>query len=84
MYANTRIRVEGNTDSTGNATLNQKLSEQRAKSVASYLQQQYGMPANRFIIVGNGPNKPVSGCEQNQDEICRSKNRRTEFQLVAG
>lgn len=84
VYANTRIRVEGNTDSTGNASLNQKLSEQRAKSVADYLQQEYGMPANRFIIVGNGPNKPVKGCEQNQDEVCRSKNRRTEFQLVAG
>ncbi len=84
VYANTRIRVEGNTDNVGNATMNQKLSEQRAKSVADYLQKQYGMQANRFIIVGNGQNKPVKGCEQNQNDACKSKNRRTELQLVAG
>jgi len=83
VYGNTRIRVEGNTDNVGNKAMNQKLSEQRAQSVAEYLQKQYGMPANRFIIVGNGPNDPVKGCEQNQNDACKSKNRRTEFQLVA-
>jgi len=83
VYGNTRIRVEGNTDNVGNRTMNQKLSEQRAQSVAQYLQQQYGMSKNRFIIVGNGPDQPVKGCEQNQNEACKSKNRRTEFQLVA-
>jgi len=84
VYGNTRIRVEGNTDNVGQAAMNQKLSEQRAKSVAAYLQEQYGMPANRFIIVGNGSNKPVKGCERNQNDECKSKNRRTEFQLVKG
>ena len=84
VYGNTRIRVEGNTDNVGNQASNQTLSEKRANSVAQYLQQEYGMPANRFIIVGNGPNKPVKGCEQNQNDACKSKNRRTEFQLVAG
>ena len=84
VYANTRIRVEGNTDNVGNKASNQTLSEKRAKSVAQYLQSEYGMPPNRFIIVGNGPDKPVKGCEQNQNDACKSKNRRTEFQLVAG
>ncbi|MBP8212645.1 MAG: OmpA family protein, partial [Saprospiraceae bacterium] len=60
------------------------LSEKRAKSVADYLKSQYGMDANRFIIVGNGPNKPVAGCESNADESCKAKNRRTEFQLIGG
>ncbi len=84
VYGNTRIRVEGNTDNVGKPDMNQKLSEKRAKSVAQYLQKQYGMPANRFIIVGNGQNKPAKGCEQNQNDACKAKNRRTEFQLVAG
>ena len=37
---------------------------------------------NKFIIVGNGSRKPVSGCEDNADDACRAKNRRTEFQFI--
>jgi NitT/TauT family transport system substrate-binding protein len=61
-----------------------RLSEQRAQSVVDYLKSQYQLDANRFIIVGNGPDKPVPGCEANQNDGCKAKNRRTEFQLVAG
>ena len=81
-FANVKVRVEGNTDNVGSAAANKALSEKRAKSVADYLKSQYGMDANRFIIVGNGPNKPVAGCESNADESCKAKNRRTEFQLI--
>ncbi|MCP3929037.1 MAG: OmpA family protein [Bacteroidetes bacterium] len=83
-YGNTRIRVEGNTDNVGSREMNLRLSRQRAESVAKYLESQYGMDRNRFIIVGNGPDKPVPGCETNATPDCKSKNRRTEFQLVAG
>ncbi len=84
QFANVRVRIEGNTDNVGSKQMNQKLSEQRAKSVADYLRTQYNMDPNRFIVVGNGPDKPVPGCEANADDACRAKNRRTEFQLVAG
>ena len=60
-----------------------QLSQRRAKAVANYLQDAYGMNPNRLVIVGNGPSKPVKGCEQNQDDACKAKNRRTEFQLIA-
>ncbi len=83
-FANTKIRVEGNTDNVGKRDMNQRLSEQRARSVAKYLQSAYSMDANRFIIVGNGPDKPTAGCESNQNETCKRANRRTEFQLIAG
>lgn len=83
-FANVKVRVEGNTDNVGSAASNKALSEKRAKSVADYLKSQYGMDANRFIIVGNGPDKPVNGCEANADEGCKAKNRRTEFQLIGG
>lgn len=83
-YSNTRIRVEGNTDSDGNDKMNKALSLKRAQAVADYLEKQYGMNGNRFIILGNGEDKPVPGCEKNQNAECKAKNRRTEFQLVAG
>jgi NitT/TauT family transport system substrate-binding protein len=83
-FANVKVRIEGNTDNVGSKQSNQRLSEQRAQSVADYLRTQYSMDPNRFIIVGNGPDDPVPGCESNVDEVCRAKNRRTEFQLVAG
>jgi NitT/TauT family transport system substrate-binding protein len=83
-YSNTRIRVEGNTDSDGNDQMNKKLSLKRAQSVVDYLEKQYGMNGNRFIILGNGEDRPVPGCEKNQNADCKAKNRRTEFQLVAG
>ena len=81
-FGNMKVRVEGNTDNVGGRAMNMDLSEKRAKSVAEYLSSQYGMDMNRFIIIGNGPDKPVSGCETNATEDCKAKNRRTEFQLI--
>ncbi|GAB1858660.1 hypothetical protein MHTCC0001_35000 [Flavobacteriaceae bacterium MHTCC 0001] len=81
-FNNARIRIEGNTDNVGSKSSNMKLSEKRAQSVADYLQSQHGMPKNRFIVVGNGPNKPLEGCERNQNADCKAKNRRTDFELV--
>lgn len=83
MFSNARVRVEGNTDNVGNRASNQALSLKRAKSVANYLQKEYSMDANRFIIIGNGPDKPVPGCESNATADCKAKNRRTDFKLVA-
>src|SRR4030095_12178701 len=82
-FANARVRIEGNTDNVGSKQMNQDLSQKRAQSVADYLATQYKIDRNRFIIIGNGPNNPVPGCEQNQNEACKAKNRRTDFQLVA-
>lgn len=83
-FANTKVRVEGNTDNVGSVASNKTLSQKRAKSVADYLQSQYKMDANRFVIIGNGSEKPVKGCESNSNEDCKAKNRRTEFQLIGG
>lgn len=81
-FAGAYIRVEGNTDNTGNAELNNKLSLNRATSVVSYLVNEYNFDQNKFIVVGNGSRKPVPGCEANADEACKAKNRRTEFQFI--
>ena len=78
-FAGARIRVEGNTDNVGNEAANKVLSQRRAQAVVDYLVNQHGMQRNRFIVVGNGPNNPV---ESNDTESGRSKNRRTDFELV--
>jgi NitT/TauT family transport system substrate-binding protein len=83
-FGNVKVRVEGNTDNVGSKAMNMELSRKRAKSVADYLSSQYSMDPDRFVIVGNGPDDPVPGCETNATEECRAKNRRTEFQLIAG
>jgi len=79
-FGNSRIRIEGNTDNVGSESSNISLSKKRARSVANYLIQEHNMPANRFIVVGNGPSKPI---EPNTTADGRAKNRRTDFQLVA-
>ncbi|MEM9824174.1 MAG: phosphate ABC transporter substrate-binding/OmpA family protein, partial [Bacteroidota bacterium] len=78
-FSNSRIRIEGNTDNTGSASGNKRLSLKRAQAVANYLIETYGMPRNRFIVVGNGPDKPVA---TNSTDAGRAKNRRTDFELV--
>lgn len=82
-FSNAKIRIEGNTDNVGSRDSNLALSKRRAQSVADYLISQHGMPANRFVIVGNGPDKPLAGCEDNSTADCRAKNRRTDFEIIA-
>lgn len=78
-FAGMKVRIEGNTDNVGSAEMNRDLSRKRAKSVADYLVKTYNFDPNRFIIVGNGPDKPVA--DNNTDEG-KAANRRTEFQLL--
>ncbi len=78
-FANARVRIEGNTDNVGSESSNIALSKKRARSVADYLIQEHSMSANRLIVVGNGPNKPLAS---NSTADGRAQNRRTDFQLV--
>lgn len=78
-FARSRIRIEGNTDNVGNPNSNIVLSEKRAQSVANYLAIEHGFDKNRFIVLGNGINKPIA---DNNSENGRRKNRRTDFQLI--
>lgn len=79
-FPNARIRIEGNTDAVGDRVSNIALSKARANSVVSYLVREHGMDANRFVVVGNGPDKPI--CED-ASAGCYAKNRRTDFQILA-
>jgi NitT/TauT family transport system substrate-binding protein len=78
-FSNARIRVEGNTDNTGNHNTNKDLSFKRAQSVANYLHSAHNFDSNRFIVAGNGPDKPVA---ENTTAEGKAKNRRTDFELI--
>ena len=78
-FGNMRIRIEGNTDSIGNKEMNKKLSSLRAQAVADYLAEKYGFSNERFVVIGNGDENPVA---DNATEEGRSKNRRTDFELI--
>ena len=78
-FANSRIRIEGNTDDVGSRNSNIVLSKKRAQSVANYLSREHNMDRNRFIVIGNGPDKPVAS---NNTTAGKAKNRRTDFELV--
>ena len=70
-----KFSVEGHTDSTGNATSNQTLSEQRSEAIVAKLVE-LGIAQDRLTAVGKGQNSPIA--DNNTDEG-RAKNRRVEF-----
>ncbi len=78
-FGNARIRIEGNTDDVGSRASNIALSQKRAQAVADYLVREHNMSPDRFIVIGNGPDKPVAS---NTTADGKAKNRRTDFELV--
>jgi NitT/TauT family transport system substrate-binding protein len=78
-FANSRIRIEGNTDNVGSPELNKALSLKRARALSSYLITTYKFDPNRFVVVGNGEDKPIA---DNDSEEGRATNRRTDFELL--
>ncbi|MGN6646580.1 MAG: OmpA family protein [Cytophaga sp.] len=73
-----RIEIAGHTDNIGDETLNQKLSEERAKNVVTFLTT-YGIAANRLVAKGYGSSQPVA---PNTTEEGRQQNRRTEIKIL--
>lgn len=77
-FEKTTIVVAGYTDSKGTESYNQKLSEQRAQSVVSYLTSK-GVNNVRFDAVGFGEKSPIA---DNSTAEGRSQNRRVELTLL--
>src|SRR5205085_10372227 len=60
-FGNTYLRVEGNTDATGNPTANMALSDRRALAVKNYIVQNFpNVQAERFQTIGRGSANPVA------------------------
>ena len=74
-YNKTALTVVGHTDNVGSDSYNQKLSEQRALSVARYLEGKR-VHSMRLATSGKGESQPIA---PNNSENGRQANRRVEI-----
>jgi len=77
-YNQTMIEVVGHTDSIGSDAVNNRLSKERADSVASYLTAQ-GVQSVRMETLGAGKAYPIA---DNSTDAGRAKNRRVEIRVI--
>ena len=75
----TNINVYGHTDNIGSAAANKKVSEQRANTVANYLNGK-GIAKDRLVAEGLSYDFPVAS---NDTEEGRAQNRRVEIYISA-
>ena len=75
------VEVVGYADATGNAAMNTKLSEDRAKAVITYLIQQGSVPARH--IVAPGAMGEYGAAASNETKEGRAENRRVEVKVLA-
>ena len=78
-HGDLHIEVSGHTDSVGDSSYNQKLSENRAVAVRDYLLLQTGIEASRVSACGYGEERPAAS---NAIITGRALNRRVEFRVV--
>ena len=78
-YEDTQLEVIGHTDSTGDDQYNMKLSQRRANSVASYLENR-GIAGQRLTTIGMGETQPIA---DNSTANGRAQNRRVELYITA-
>jgi outer membrane protein OmpA-like peptidoglycan-associated protein len=74
----TTVTIIGHTDSTGNESVNQPLSVDRAAHTRDYLASR-GVSPNRIMIDGRGEREPIAS---NDDASGRARNRRVEIYVA--
>lgn len=74
------VEVIGYADATGSAEINTKLSEDRAKSVVTFLMQQGGVPMRH--IVAPGAMGEYGAAAPNETKAGRAQNRRVEVKVL--
>ena len=73
------VEISGHTDSVGSDSYNQKLSEDRAKSVYEYFIHEGGVSSKRLSYKGYGKTRPIAS---NDTEEGRQQNRRVELNII--
>jgi len=79
------IHLTGHTDRLGSDAYNQRLSEQRAHTVKTYLHSQ-GLNPSLITVAGKGEAEPVVSCGQGRDTTqaltaCLQANRRVDVEV---
>lgn len=77
-YPAVKLLVEGHTDNQGQAAINLRLSEQRARACTTYLAR-LGIAEQRMQAIGYGDTQPLV---PNDSADARKQNRRVEFKLT--
>ena len=78
VYANSTLQVVGHTDSDGDASFNQQLSEGRANAVSNILSSR-GVPQSRLQVFGRGESQPIAS---NLTDEGKAQNRRVEIVIL--
>lgn len=78
FYPNVDLELGGHTDSDGDISYNQKLSQKRAEAIKSYLVKN-GISANRLIAIGYGETLPIYPNDSDENMYL---NRRTEAKII--
>jgi outer membrane protein OmpA-like peptidoglycan-associated protein len=76
-----RFRIEGHTDTVGDAAANQVLSGRRAAAVRQHLIERYGVVGSRLEAVGLGELRPAVATPDNTAE---PRNRRVQVVNLDG
>lgn len=76
-----RFRIEGHTDTVGDAAANQALSERRAAAVRDYLVRRFRIPPARLETVGLGETQLAV---QTGDNVAEPRNRRVQVLNLGG
>lgn len=75
---NWKLEIDGHTDDKGSDSYNQKLSQDRANAVKTYLVSK-GVVADTITATGYGETKPIV---KNDSDANRERNRRVEFKII--
>lgn len=74
------FEIEGHTDSTGSAAVNDRLGLERADAVKRYLYEAHQIPLHKINIISFGEKKPVA---PNKTRDGRAQNRRVVIRVLA-
>lgn len=74
-----KLNISGHTDSSGNAILNLKLSQQRADAIKRYIIDEAFISPQRIFAIGYGSEQPIVKEEETDED--KRINRRVEFEI---
>ena len=75
-----RVRVQGHTDERGSDEYNLALGQRRAASIKRFFADR-GVEERRLDVVSFGRERPAT---PGDDDAARARNRRAEFEILAG
>lgn len=76
-----RFRIEGHTDTVGDAGMNMSLSQRRAEAVADFLRVQFNVTPDRLVPVGMGESQLLI---PTPDQFPEARNRRVQVVNMGG